>query len=176
VRDDTPRDQLRFQPATPLGEWAYLPIEAGPLNVPVHRSEWLEKVVHPLGAFDYISIEIPLPKLPNQQEWTNALAHLGKAEEHYQAAHDAECLQSCWAIFDTLQGAPKHVFDKITDPEKRKQADDLLLQWKTYLPSGRHPSTAGPQQGTFAVDRRDSEFALGVSKLFLSYIARLLAA
>jgi hypothetical protein len=72
-------------------------------------------------------------------------------------------------------GAAKDVLAKLTDEEKRKHLDTLLVAARNYLHAGRHVSKTGTRVGEFDVDHRDAEFALGVTKMAISYVARLLA-
>lgn len=143
-------------------------------TVTVPRSEWVMNVVAPLGVDEFVQMELPVPPAPERDRWKESLGHLAEAEEFYHEGNDPEVLQRCFAAFAALEGAPKDIFARESDPDKRDRLNDALKYAKEYMHGGRHVSVAGAQPGGFAVDHRDAEFALGQTKVWLSYIARLL--
>jgi hypothetical protein len=157
------------------GEWRLWQATAMSMLISVSRDEWLEKVMKVIEPTDYMILEVPIPTVPNRSRFQKALAHLKTADEHFEGGNDPGVLQSCYAAFDSLEGAPKEILAKLDDNEKRKQVDELLLKAKVYLNAGRHVSKTGLQAGEFYVDHRDAEFALGMTKMMVSYVARLLA-
>jgi hypothetical protein len=159
-------------------DWAEHHVRSGQNTVRISRDDWITGVLEPLGAPSHAFLDLPLPQPPDSERWHMALEHLAHAERLYREGNDAEVLQRCYAVFDSLEGAPKNIFDSLgaTDPDKREKVDKALIAFRTYLQSGRHVSTSGDSDGQFPVDHRDADFALSQTKLWLTYVARLLAA
>ncbi len=137
VRDDRPvteerQSELQHQlemwrrrpfglgPLTP-GEWHMVSTEGydASTSFEVHRGVWIERILRPLGIGDYIVIDMPVPAVPNREQYEAALAHLRTAEEHFLQGNDASVLHHCNAAFEGLAGAPQHIFDRIDDSSKR---------------------------------------------------------
>jgi hypothetical protein len=176
VRDDRPEGEGPLNPELQRGEWRFVSIKPARLPITLARSDWVTNVLEPLGIGEYVSMEIPLPGVPERERWRAALRHVEEAQKHFGMGNDAAVLQSCHAAFESLEGAPKHILDGVTDGKKREVVDELLKQTKSYFNSGRHVSKSdGSQKGSFPVDHRDAEFALYLSRVFLAYIAKLLA-
>jgi hypothetical protein len=144
--------------------------------IPIEQGIWIKQVLNPLKLNEYLLIEMPIPSVPMREQWELSLNHLKTAEERYAGGDDPGVLASCFAAFEAIaiNGDVKHIFEKVTDPKKREQVDNLFLAAKTYFHSGRHTIKFGDQQGMFAADHRDAVFALGLARLFIAYTARLL--
>ncbi len=176
VRDDRPSTEPGRQGELPRDEWHYAPLDPIRNNawITLHKSEWLDRVLQPLGFGQHILLDIPVPAVPEQDRYQKALARLRAADEQFARGDDPAVFASCYAAFEGLEGFPKRIFDAIEDEGKRRKVDELLKQTNAYFHAGRHVSKSGPQQGEFPVDHRDAEFALAQAKLLLSYIAKLL--
>ena len=144
------------------------------LSFQVPRSDWFTKVLEPIGVGKFVVFEMPLPSGDLRTEFEQALAHLNEAERHYVTGSDPSVFSSCRAAFDALPGAKQHIYDTIADERKRKQLDDLAREVGEYLHTGRHVAESGEQQGEFPVDHRDAEFALAMTRLLVTYTAKLL--
>lgn len=173
--------RVRSEPRSVAGQAAPEPgpwreVHTWPMqwDVPVPRSEWISRVVEPLGTERFIFLEVEIPQMPERERWGKALDHLDAAERLYREGNDAEVLQRCYAAFESLEGAPKAVFDSVLDPAKRERLNEALRTAKKYMHSGRHVSRGNEVEGSYPVDHRDSAFALGQAKLWLGYISRLL--
>jgi hypothetical protein len=174
-RDDVAANP-QFTHVVPSGQWGVLPTQQQEMYPQITRDDWLENVVRVIQPDEYAILEVPIPPTPNRGRFEKALTHLATAQERFTRGDDPGVLQSCHGAFESLSpGAPKDVLAKLTDPEKRKHLDELLLAAKAYLHAGRHVSKAGARLGEFDVDHRDAEFALGITKMAISYVARLLA-
>ena len=156
------------------GPWREVKIWPIQVDVAIPRSEWITRVVQPLGVEQYVLLEIALPPAPDRSRWEQALAHLAAAEQRYREGNDPEVLQRCYAAFEALEGAPAAIFETLPDKAKGKRLDDALRTAKAYMNSGRHVSATGEQMGEYPVDHRDAAFTLGQAKLWLSYISHLL--
>ncbi len=175
VRDDRPEGERRFNSELGQGEWHFVPIKPTRLPVTIARSDWVKNVLEPLGVGEYVLMEMPVPGVPERERWKAALRHVEEAQKHFRMGNDAAVLQSCHAAFESLEGAPKNIFERVADEKKREAVDNLLKQAKHYFNSGRHVSkSGGPQKGSFPVDHRDAEFALYLSQVLLAYTAKLL--
>jgi hypothetical protein len=163
--------------AVETDDWKELSVRSGQNTIRVSRDEWLGGVVEPLGGPSHVLLDLPLPQPPQREGWQAALDHLRQAERFYRDGNDAEVLQRCYAAIGALQGAPQNILDSMVDPDpdKRAKVDKALQSFRGFLQSGRHVNTSGSWEGAFAVDRRDADFALSQTKLWLAYIARLLA-
>jgi hypothetical protein len=149
-----------------------------PASVEVARSDWIKDVLEPMRFGEYVLTEIWVPPVPERERWLLALEQLQQAKAQYAQGNDAGVFLHCFGAFETLGRKPEDyekLFSTISDGFKRKQVNDLLKQVKNYLESGRHVSSDGPEQGKFAVDHRDAEFALWQAEMLLIYMAKLLA-
>jgi hypothetical protein len=170
-------EQETFGPPVPAGDWHLVPFDtgSGTMSASVSRTDWVKGVLEPLGFGSFLLLELPIPSTPNAGEWDAALSHLKTAEEQYHQGNDPGVFHSCFAAFERFRGDAASAFPTISDEEKRKKINDLLAKLNAFFNSGRHTSKSGPQAGFFAVDHRDSEAALAMSKVFLTYIAKILA-
>ena len=146
-----------------------------PLRVTIDQSSWISNVLPGLGYGQVRLLEIAFPPVPDKERWEKALKHVEQAENHFLHGNDPEVLQSCYAALESLEGAPKAIFDKVSDPQKRDHLNTVLKNTKDFMHAGRHVSREGERVGEFDTDRRDSDFALSQTKIWLVYIARLLA-
>jgi hypothetical protein len=144
-------------------------------DIPIPRSEWIGRVIEPLGTDRFVFLEVEIPPVPDHDRWRKALDHLDAAERLYREGNDAEVLQRCYAAFEALEGAPKAIFASVLDEAKRERLNEALRPAKEYMHSGRHVSEgAAGQAGLYPVDHRDAAFALGQAKLWLGYVSALL--
>lgn len=175
VRDDTPVQQQDPHSPFSSGQWHFAPFQDSKLSVNIPRSDWVKNVLEPIGFGEYVLMEMPVPKIPERERWETALEHLKRAEEQYGMGNDPGVFQYCRAMVESLEGYPKRIVAGMEDDKKREQIDALLHEAGQYFHAGRHVSKAGPMEGEFPVDHRDAEFALGLAKLSLTYMAKLLA-
>jgi hypothetical protein len=98
------------------------------------------------------------------------------AETRNHEGNDPDVLRYC---HDALQAVspsnPKGIVPAIADDAKRQQLDEALHHFRDFLQNGRHPQKTGANAGRYDVDHRDAQFALAMRKVWLVYIARLLA-
>jgi len=169
------RGNGRFQKADEA-EWEFVEIQtSSPHHHAVARSDWIEQVLGPLGFGKYVIMELVLPAEDQRDSWNAALQHLATAEARYWSGDDPGVLQACYAAISALDPDPQKILDKMDDPEKRNQVDALLRQAKVYMHAGRHPTKEGVMLGHFNVQRRDADFALAQTKVWLTYISRLIS-
>ena len=157
------------------GAWTEVDLDRAQGTIRIPLSTWVSSVVEPTGTSRFVFLEVPIPQPPNGGWWEAAYGHLGAAERFYAEGRDAEVLQRCYAAFESVDGAPKGIFDRVADEKKRQRLNDSLREVKAFMHGGRHVAEAGPSDGEFAVDHRDAAFALAQTKVWLSYISRLLA-
>ncbi len=156
------------------GPWREVTTWPAQTQVSIPRSEWVARVVQPLGVEQFVFLEVAIPPATDRARWEKALSHIAEAERHYREGNDPEVLQRCYAAFEALEGAPKAIFDMVPDVEKRDRLNEALRTAKEYMHNGRHVSQAGASEGAYPVDHRDAAFALGQAKLWLAYVSRLL--
>ncbi|MGI8562614.1 MAG: hypothetical protein ACR2MZ_03500 [Candidatus Dormibacter sp.] len=158
----------------PPGQWEELNGGIPPMEVDVPRSTWVKAVLEPLGTERYIWIELPLPPLPAGHRWETVLEHLQLAERRNQEGSDADVLIRCYDALGALAPTdPKAIIPADINAEKRAVLDKALLEFRDFLQRGRHPQKTGDARGRYDTDHRDSEFALAMTKVWLTYIARL---
>jgi len=177
ILDERPLDQRRDGNRSSVGAWDMLPFDHVRWEIGVAQSDWIKNILEPTGFGEYILLNLPLPAPPHRERWQQAIDHLKEAEAQFLLGNDAEVLNRCHAAFETLGRSPaafEQLFAPISDESKRKDINVLLKQTKGYLNAGRHVNRSGEDVGTFAVDHRDAEFAVGMTKLFLNYLAKLL--
>lgn len=150
-------------------------LEANSLPAVLPRSSWVHDVVEKLGTDNYVWMELPIPAPPDGARWRAALEHLHKAEIRYHEGADADVLGICWDSLEALSpGAGKLIVPPLADERKRSDIDLALGKFRSFLQNGRHPREAAPGEGgRYHVDHRDAQFALGVTKVYLTYVARL---
>lgn len=139
------------------------------LNVRVSRSDWIRDVLTPTAYGDYVINEIRVPRGSVATQWRSAAERLQDADELLVLGRHAEALFQCRAALETLPGSPKRIFDFVEDEAKRTTIDELTRQLVRFLHLGRHVKTG---EG-FAVDHRDAQFAVYVTKTLLSYASTL---
>jgi hypothetical protein len=154
----------------PVG--AILPVSGqGSLIVP--HSDWVRKILTPLGVGDYVLMQLHVLPPPADGDLRAALGHLRDAEAFYADGKDEAVLQSCHAAFESVPGWPKAIFDKLRNQQKGELLDKLLKESKGFMNAGRHVVRDGTLAGEFDVDHRDSLFALALTKVWVTYLSRL---
>ena len=143
----------------------------GSLTVP--HSDWVKKILAPLGVGDYMLMVLHVPPPSADGGLRSALRHLRAAEAFYADGKDGAVLQSCHAAFESFPGWPKAIFDKLPNQEKGEFLDKLLKESKGFMNAGRHVVQDGGLAGEFDVEHRDSLFALALTKVWLTYLSRL---
>ena len=63
--------------------------------------------------------------------------------------------------------------DRIENLRKRSSADKLVKEAGMFLHAGRHVSREGRDAGAFPVDHRDAFLALNLTRLLVTYLARI---
>ena len=153
-----------------------LPISSEVGTFELAHSDWVRKVLRPLGTDDHILFSLQVPARPGDGPSRTALTHLAAADDAYNRGDDATVLQKCYAVFESLRPrSPETLFESVSDPEKRQHLDKLMVENKDFLHAGRHVAKEGSGAGQFDVDHRDSSFALAQTKIWLAYLGRLLA-
>jgi hypothetical protein len=151
---------------------AILPIGGrGSLTVP--HSDWVKKILAPLGVGDYLFMVLRVPPPSADGGLRAALGHLRAAEASYADGKDAAVLQSCHAAFESVPGWPKTIFNGLPNQQKSEFLDKLLKESKGFMNAGRHVVQDGTLAGEFDVEHRDSFFALALTKVWLTYLSRL---
>lgn len=172
--DEEPQDGA---PSFPGNGWSSVSLQAGgtsDLRIQIARSDWYTRVLQPLGAEEYVPIEIRLPVGELHSDSDAAVSHIREAERTYALGDDPATFGRCRAALDAMPGAKKQIYENIADPLKRQRIDELARVFGEYMHSGRHVADSGPDQGTFPVDHRDAAFVLSTTKLLVAYSARLL--
>ncbi len=158
------------------GEWTDLPLEnPQDQSFSIPRSEWYEYVLKPTRLEDYLFLEMTIPRGEQATNWRAALDHLRSAEQAYAQGDSPAVFAHLKAACEALPGAPQQIFAALPDNEKRKEVNELVKAYTSFLNAGRHVSKTGETEGQFPVDHRDASFALALAKVLLSYTSHLLA-
>lgn len=145
---------------------------ASALSFRVSKLDWLKQVLEPIKYADFTLIELPIPKVPNREQWTKALNHIEEAEAQYQTGNDPGVFSRCYASYEAIKPIEKHL-ESVANTDKRNAIKSMLDDMRRFLNKGRHIERAGAESGEFPVDHRDAEFALYLIKSFVAYIAKL---
>lgn len=166
-------DDLQRNTGWEKGERRDVPFGMGPIDnllVQIPRSDWVTKVLEPIGTTHYIMSVIEVPKECSRRPgWEAAVARLDDAERQYGLGDDPGVFLQCRGMLDALPGAKQDIFAKVPEAQKRTDLDKLVQVAGNYFHRGRHVANDGDQQGDFPVDHRDAGFALGLAKLILAY-------
>jgi hypothetical protein len=177
-REPTDNDPATHMEYPEPGEWGFITVGEGQqaiLPIQIARSDWFTRVMEPVGTLSYVVTEIPMPKGAAIGQLQQTLNHLREAESKYATGDDAEVFFRCRAAVEALPGAPKNVFDALTDRDEAECMDALMKEAVDYLHRGRHTVREGEQRGAFPVDHGDACFALAMTRLLVAQTSRLLS-
>lgn len=158
------------------GPWEDATISGIPtMELEIPRSEWVRKVLEPIGTHRYVWMELAIPPPPAEERWREAWEHLSKAEARYHEGHDADVLRCCWDALEALSPSRgDKIVPELPDEAKRDAIDQDLAKFRSFLQGGRHPRETRPGGGgRYHVDHRDADFALAQTKVWLVYLGRL---
>lgn len=143
------------------------------LSFRVSKLDWLKQVLEPIGYADFTLIELPIPEIPNREQWTKALNHIGEAEAQYRTGNDPGVFSRCYAAYESIKPIKKHL-ESIVSEDKRNATKSVFDGMQRFLNQGRHVERSGAEPGEFPVDHRDAEFALYLTKSSMAYLAKLI--
>ncbi len=78
------------------------PADSG-LSFEESKIDWLKKVLEPIKYADFTIIELPLPEVPNREQWAKALNHIGEAEVQYRLGNDTGVFSRCYAAYEATK-------------------------------------------------------------------------
>lgn len=166
--------QQHFASDLEPGQWAEVEVTDTTLSLNIAVSDWYSRVLEPIGTYRYVIYGVALPKVQEAGPIASAVKLLAQAEQAYAHGDDVSVFTHCRGAWDALPGAKQTIFDGIvSDPQKRQALDELGGRAGDYLHRGRHIVASGPQAGEFAIDHRDAELALNLTKLLIGYIAKI---
>jgi hypothetical protein len=117
---------------------------------------------------------VAVPKGEVAVQWKQALSHLSDAEKCFAMGDDASVFSKLKGMCEALPGAPKNIVNNLPSP-KNKVVDELLKSYVDFLNHGRHVARDGENAGSFPNNRIDSENAIALGKVMMSYVSRLLS-
>ncbi len=176
-RVPTEGDPAPFLEEPTPGEWGFITLGEGQqaaLPVRVPRSDWYTRVMEPVGTLSYLVTEIPFPKGDAGHAFLKPLNHLRAAERSFAIGDDPSVFLHCRAAVEALPGYPTRILEPLANRNEATKLDALLKKAGAYLHVGRHPADDGDRQGEFPVDHGDAGFALSLTRLLLSHVARRL--
>ncbi len=154
---------------------------SGGMVIVLARSDVYTQILEPTGIGRYVLMEMPIPTIPDPARWQTVMEHLQKADEQWTLGHDADVFSHCHAALESATfaaGERDHgnLLARVEDDYKRGAVDALVQKAKKFLDSGLHVSkqAGSEQQGEFAVDHQDAEFALAQTRFLVAYLAKLL--
>ena len=75
-------------------QWSYVDLRSSEGNVRTPKSDWITRVLEPLGPPSHVLLDLPLPEPPERARWKKSLDHLEQAERFFREGNDAEVLQA----------------------------------------------------------------------------------
>ncbi len=185
LRSNTPQERQPTGSYTGYEDGTPVPVDSarmsGGMVIVLARSDVYTQILEPTGIGRYVLMEMLIPTIPDPVQWRTVIEHLKKADEQWTLGHDADVFSHCHAALESATFAAgerdhRNLLARIEDDYKRGAVDALVQKAKKYLDSGRHVSkqAGSEQQGEFAVDHRDAEFALAQTHMLVAYLAKLL--
>ncbi len=145
------------------------------MQVSIPRSDWYSKVIAPIGATDFLHVEIRIPKGTIGDAWRATATLLNQAERAYTIGDDAAVFNHLRGAFDSLPGAKQNIFDSLPEP-KKSEIDSLVKALSQYLHAGRHVNVIVAGDKGFPVDHQDAGLAINLMKVLLSYVSQAIGA
>lgn len=145
---------------------------ASALSFKISKLDWLKQVLEPIRYADFTLIELPVPEVPNREQWTKALNHIEQAEAQYRTGNDPGVFSLCYAAYEAIKPIEKHL-ESVTNEDKRNAIKSMFDNMRRFYNKGRHVEKAGAESGEFPVDHRDAEFAIYLVKSSVAYLAKL---
>lgn len=145
---------------------------ASGLSFKVSKLDWLKQVLEPIKYADFTLLELPIPEIPNREQWTKALNHIDEAEAQYRTGNDPGVFSRCYAAYEAIKPIEKHL-ESVANEDKRNAIKSMFDNMRRFYNKGRHVEKAGAESGEFPVDHRDAEFAIYLIKSSVAYLAKL---
>jgi len=145
---------------------------ASALTFQVSKLDWLKQVLEPIKYADFTLIELPIPEVPDREQWSKALKHIEEAEAQYRTGNDPGVFSRCYAAYEAIKPIGKHL-ESVTNEDKRNAIKSMTDDMRRFFNKGRHVEKTGAESGEFPVDHRDAEFALYLIKSSVAYLAKL---
>jgi len=170
--------RLGYRPSAELGSeagsWEETSQGGTSMQVSIPRSVWVKQVLEPIGTDHHVFLDLPIPPMPAGQRWQATQEHLARAEVRFHGGYSADVLRHCHDALAALSPKdPTRIVPPIADDAKRNQLNKTLHEFRDFLQRGRHPQKTGDEAGRYDVDHRDAAFALGATKIWLAYLAKL---
>jgi len=142
------------------------------LSFQISKLDWLKQVLQPMQYADFAFLELPIPEVPNREQWTKALNHVGEAEAQFRTGNDPGVFSCCYAAYEAIQPIKTHL-ESVTNEDKRNAIKSIFDDMRRFYNKGRHIERTGADSGKFPVDHRDAEFAIYLTKSSVAYLAKL---
>ena len=142
------------------------------LGFQISRLDWLKRVLEPIKYADFALLELPVPDIPDREQWKIALQHIEEAEKQYRSGNDPGVFSRCYAVYEAIKPIDG-LLASVESEDKRNAIDSMLGDMRRFFNKGRHVEKRGAGAGEFPVDHRDAEFALCVVKSSIAYLAKL---
>ena len=142
------------------------------LSLRVSKIDWLKQVLEPIKYADFTLIDLPIPEVPNREQWAKALTHIEEAEAQYRTGNDPGVFSRCYAAYEAIKPIEKHL-ESVANEDKRKAINSIFDDMRRFFNKGRHVEKTGADSGEFPVDHRDAEFAIYLIKSSTAYLAKL---
>jgi len=142
------------------------------LSLRVSKIDWLKQVLEPIKYADFTLIDLPIPEVPNREQWAKALTHIEEAEAQYRTGNDPGVFSRCYAAYEAIKPVEKHL-ESVANEDKRKAINSIFDDMRRFFNKGRHVEKTGADSGEFPVDHRDAEFAIYLIKSSTAYLAKL---
>jgi hypothetical protein len=106
------------------------------LSFRLSKVDWLKQVLEPIKYADFALLELPVPTIPNREQWTKALSHIEEVEAQYRACNDPGVFSRCYAAYEAIKPIEKHL-ESVSNEDKRKAVKSLFDYIRRFFNEGR---------------------------------------
>ncbi|MBI2873397.1 MAG: hypothetical protein HYY00_09455 [Chloroflexi bacterium] len=138
-------------------------------------NDWITRVLEPVGWGKYLSMCVPVPSLPSEEEYGQAVSELGVAERAFLAGDDRSVFLHAYNAWDPIFYSRKYelLARAMGDDDNKKGAVlDLVKAVHRFANGGRHLPEERVNSGGFEVDHIDAEYVRLVTNVSAVYLAK----
>lgn len=147
------------------------------LEIPLSKTDWIKKVLEPIGWGRYYVLAFPAPALPSDTDFGRVSEEIQKATDLFLAGHDAGVFLHPYHALDSMFYSKRdEIRSKVSGGGDSKQGavEDLIKAVHRFSNGGRHLPEDRAKTGGFEVDHVDAEYVRGLVALTVAYLAKRL--
>lgn len=92
------------------------------LGFQVSKLDWLKQVLEPMKYADFALLELPIPDIPDREQWKVALQHIEEAEQQYRSGNDPGVFSRCYAVYEVIKSI-QGLLASVQNEDKRNAID-----------------------------------------------------